>query len=295
LLKKSKIYKLEQYRKHISEVIQLKKLIILASVLAILLLVGCVPPEVVVPCNAPYKQVGDRCCMDLNDNSVCDSDEGPFKPGEVPGVVMMKQYETALNALGGYSYTYKEDTYKVSGTSVKKELVRQTKVPSKAPVGPKKTPMPWVDVMYFDTTTGSVDAYCEGLDDTGERMCSGFGLWDIAIPVDYDKYYQKTPSDWLMEFVNKEPTEIKEKYRYEVSGLEVNGLVFVEEGKTTILDIDPTTGIIWRATVDQDGYVEEWQYADVQTGTGAVTHEFKTAPEKPVLSETGEPAVDVAE
>ena len=118
--------------------IHLKKLIILASVLAILLLAGCVPPEA-VPCNAPYRQVGDRCCMDLNTNGICDSDEEPFKPGEVPGTVLMQQYEMALAALGGYSYTYKEDTYKVSVKNVKKELVRQAKVPSEAPVGPKKT------------------------------------------------------------------------------------------------------------------------------------------------------------
>ncbi len=271
--------------------IQLKKLIILASVLAILLLVGCVPPEVVVPCNAPYVQIGDRCCMDLNTNGICDSDEGPFKPGEVPGTVLMKQYEMALVALGGYSYKYKEDTFKVSGTNVKKELVRQTKTPSEAPVGPKKTMMPWIDVIYFDTTTKNAAAFCEGLDDRGERICSGFGLWDIAIPVDYDKHYQKTPTDWLMEFIDIEPTEVKADYRYEVSGLEVTGLLFVEEGKITILDIDPNTGVIWRVTVDEDGYVEEYQYADVQTGTGPAIHEFKTEPEKPVLSETGDQAV----
>lgn len=272
----------------------MKKLMILASVLAILLLVGCVPPEV-APCNAPYRQIGDRCCIDLNENAICDSDEAPFRPGEVSGVVLMKQYEMALAALGGYSYTYKEDTYKVSGTTVKKELVRQAKIPSVAPVGPKKTSMPWIDVVYFDTATKAAGAYCEGIDDVGERMCSGFGLWDIEIPVEYDKYYQKTPTDWLTEFMNKEPSEVKPDYRYEVSGLKVTGLVFVEDGKTTVLDIDPNTGIIWRVTVNEEGYVAEQQYADVQTGIGPVAHRFKTAPEKPVLSETGEPAIPTAE
>jgi hypothetical protein len=275
-------------------VIQLKKLIILASVLAVLLLVGCVPPEV-APCNAPYRQIGDRCCMDLNENGICDSDEAPFRPGDVSGVVLMKQYEMTLAGLGGYSYKYGENTYSIDGTNVKKELVRQTKVPSEAPVGPKKTMMPWVDVIYFDTTTNNAAAYCEGLDDRGESLCSGFGLWDIAVPVEYDDHYEKTPTDWLVEFRNKEPTDVKAAYRYEVSGLEVTGLVFVEEGKRTVLDIDPNTGVIWRVTVAEGAYVEEYQYSDVQTGTGSAMHEFKTEPEKPVLSETGDPAVPAVE
>ncbi|MBN1645327.1 hypothetical protein JW851_04830 [Candidatus Woesearchaeota archaeon] len=269
----------------------MKKLIILASALAILLLVGCVPQEPSVVCNLPYTQVGNKCCMDLNSNGICDSDEQPFKPGEVSGTVLMKQYINTLNSMEGYSYKYKEDTYKVHGTTVKKELARQTKVPSEVPVGPKKTVMPWVDVIYFDTVSKIAAGYCEGLDETGERMCSGFGLWDIEIPVDYDKHYKKTPTEWLMEFSGKEPSEIKPDYRYEVSGLEVTGLIFVEPEKTTILDIDPRTGIVWRATVDENGYVEEYQYADVKTGTGVVAHEFKTAPERPIMSETGDQAV----
>lgn len=269
----------------------MKKIMLLTSVLAVLLLVGCIPPEGLAPCNAPYKQIGGKCCMDLNNNGICDSDEAPFQEEVIPAGARMGQFKAVLDSVGGYSYKYKEDTYKVSGETVKRELVRQAKIQVPEPVGPKKTTMPWVDAIYFDTTTKTAVAYCEGLDDTGERMCSGYGLWDVPVAAEYDKYYTKTPTDWIMQFLGKQPKEVKEKYRYEISGLEVTGVVFAEEGKVTILDVDPETGIVWRATVDEDGYVTEYQYADIQTGIGTVTHEYKTAPEKPVLSETGDQAI----
>lgn len=269
----------------------MKKIILITSILAILLLVGCLPQEGATACNAPYAKIGSKCCMDLNNNGVCDADEQPFQPGQVSGVALMKQFESALMATGGYSYKYKEDAFKVSGTTVKRELAKQAKVTVAEPIGPKKTTMPWVDAIYFDVAENKATGYCEGLDDVGERMCNGYGLWDVPISVDYTTYYQKTPTDWLIEFIGKEPSEVKENYRYEISGLEVTGLVFVEEGQTTMLDIDPKTGIVWRATVDTDGYVEEYQYSNVQTGIGDIIHESKTAPEKPVLSETGPQAI----
>ncbi|MBD3361371.1 hypothetical protein GF358_01115 [Candidatus Woesearchaeota archaeon] len=272
----------------------MKKIMILASILTVLFLVGCIPPEEIeTPCKKPYTKIGEKCCMDLNENKICDSDEQPFQPEEKPvsGTDLMQKYQDALMAAGGYSYKYDEDTYKVNEPMVKRELVQLTKIPVDEPVGPKKITMPYADAVYFDTAEKKAVAYCEGLDDTSERMCAGFELWDIEIPVDYDKYYAKTPTDWLNQFADKEPSEIKENYRYEVSGVEVTGLVFVEEGKTIILDIDPKTGIVWRVTIDEDGYVEEYQYSDVKTGIGEVMHVSKEKPEKPVLSETGEPAV----
>lgn len=217
--------------------------------------------------------------MDANNDNVCDSEPGqPSLGAPVTGQALMGQFEAALDSLGGYTYKYGEDTYKVFGTTVKRELVEQKKIRSQAPVGPKNIAMPWIDVVYFDTAAGKATAYCEGLNERTETLCSGFDLWDIEIPVDYSKFYEKTPTEWLKSFLGKEPSEIKEKYRFEIPGLEVTGVIFVEEGKTTMLDIDPITGIVWRATVDADGYVTEYVYSGFETGTGTVAHEFKRAP-----------------
>jgi len=271
----------------------------LATIISILLLAaGCMPTQQKAPCEPPYKQIGDKCCMDLNNNNICDSEEEPFEQAEkekVSGQTMMKQFLSTLDTINGYSYKYKQDTYKVNQDSVKRELVRQVKIPVEEPVGPKKTTMPWIDVIYFNTAEEKATGFCEGLDDTGERMCSGYELWDIPIAVDYEKRYRKTPTDWLEAFSDKEPSEIKEKYRYEDPGVEVTGLVFVEEGKTTMLDIDPTTGIVVKATVDEEGYVTEYAYENIQTGIGTVQHEYKEEPEKPKLSETGPQAVSDTE
>jgi len=262
----------------------LKKLIVLTSILAVLvLLVGCIPQEGAMgQCKAPYKQIGEKCCLDENNNNICDSDESAGTtpaPGQpVSGQALMGQFKAALDSQGGYTYKYGEDTYKVYETTVKKELAVQKKIKSEAPVGPKNIAMPWIDVVYFDTSSGKAAAYCEGLNERAETLCSGFELWDVEIPVEYSAYYEKTPTDWLVSFLGKEPAEIKEKYRFEIPGLEVTGIVFVEEGKTTMLDIDPETGLVWKATVDEDGYVTEYAYSDFTTGTGMVAHEYKQAP-----------------
>lgn len=277
----------------------MKKVMMLTAIIGIfLLIVGCVPQNGAGPaagCNAPYKQISDKCCMDLNNNEICDSDETPFQTEETetaPSTAgKMGSFLATSEATGGYTYKYKEDIFKISGTTVKRELAEPKKIQLDAPVGDKKTTMPWADVIYFETAEKKATGYCEGLTDTNERMCSGYGLWDVQIPVGYDAFYVKTPTDWLKEYLSKTPTEIKENYRYEVPGQQVTGVIFVEEGKTTTLDIDPTTGIVVRATVDENGAVTESIYSDIKTGTGAVAHEYKNAPEKPVLEGQNTPAV----
>jgi len=44
-------------------------------ILAIALVLGCTGSEQKVVCNAPYILVGTDCCLDNNDNSICDKDE----------------------------------------------------------------------------------------------------------------------------------------------------------------------------------------------------------------------------
>jgi hypothetical protein len=51
----------------------LKKILLLISII-LLVLIGCSTQPTVV-CNKPYILVGTECCLDQNDNSVCDKDE----------------------------------------------------------------------------------------------------------------------------------------------------------------------------------------------------------------------------
>ncbi|MBW3015341.1 hypothetical protein KY330_02890 [Candidatus Woesearchaeota archaeon] len=52
----------------------MKRIVFLAVFLTLALVVaGCARPEVI--CNKPYIRVGTDCCLDKDDNSICDSDE----------------------------------------------------------------------------------------------------------------------------------------------------------------------------------------------------------------------------
>lgn len=52
--------------------IKMKLALFMSALLLILLLVGC---SKVVVCNKPYILVGTDCCLDKDDNSICDKDE----------------------------------------------------------------------------------------------------------------------------------------------------------------------------------------------------------------------------
>ena len=50
----------------------MRKIILLGLVISLLLIAGCGQQLV---CNKPYILVGNDCCLDKNDNSICDKDE----------------------------------------------------------------------------------------------------------------------------------------------------------------------------------------------------------------------------
>lgn len=52
----------------------MKKAILILMILSLLILVGC---QQKVVCNKPYILVGKDCCLDKNNNSICDKDENP--------------------------------------------------------------------------------------------------------------------------------------------------------------------------------------------------------------------------
>lgn len=53
----------------------MQKLLPIVIVFAALMLIGCTVPGVTPTCNKPYILVGTDCCLDQNNNSICDTDE----------------------------------------------------------------------------------------------------------------------------------------------------------------------------------------------------------------------------
>lgn len=45
---------------------------------------GCIDKSSEFACNEPYIQIGSDCCLDANDNSICDSDETAEETSEIP-------------------------------------------------------------------------------------------------------------------------------------------------------------------------------------------------------------------
>jgi hypothetical protein len=70
----------------------MKKIIAIILLLSLVLVVGCSQQMV---CNKPYIQVGNECCLDNNDNNICDSDENQIIEDE-PQEVEEPEVETTL-------------------------------------------------------------------------------------------------------------------------------------------------------------------------------------------------------
>jgi hypothetical protein len=74
----------------------MNKYLILTLVLGVLLIVSCVEKEVAPVCNKPYILVGTACCLDTDENGICDSDESDMEEQE-EGEEMVAVEEDALD------------------------------------------------------------------------------------------------------------------------------------------------------------------------------------------------------
>lgn len=59
------------------------KWLIAILILAIFLIAGCVQQNTGIVCNSPYIRNGAGCCLDINSNSICDSDEANLCKGVI--------------------------------------------------------------------------------------------------------------------------------------------------------------------------------------------------------------------
>lgn len=66
--------------------------LIILIIISLFLISGCAQEQKVV-CNKPYILVGTSCCLDQNNNNICDKDEVEEKPDEVKTPVVEKKEE----------------------------------------------------------------------------------------------------------------------------------------------------------------------------------------------------------
>jgi len=51
----------------------MKRILLGILLISVILVAGCTQTEII--CNKPYIKVGTDCCLDVNDNGICDKDE----------------------------------------------------------------------------------------------------------------------------------------------------------------------------------------------------------------------------
>lgn len=93
--------------------------ILILAIIGIIFISGCIQQE--VTCNPPYIKVGTSCCLDQNNNSICDKDEAISTQTQQTTSTITSGSNTSgtnnNNSLSGTSTTETNATIKASGTT----------------------------------------------------------------------------------------------------------------------------------------------------------------------------------
>ena len=101
-----------------------KKIYLVMFLLFLVFIVGCFNKEKQIVCNKPYILVGVECCLDKNDNSICDKDETLKEEISQDNIIQKEEIKTSFTDVINYAIKkvvkiqiklpYK-DTYEASG------------------------------------------------------------------------------------------------------------------------------------------------------------------------------------
>jgi len=73
--------------------------ILILAVVIVTFISGCIRQE--VTCNPPYIKVGTSCCLDQNNNSICDKDEKPIIQTPITGKIVEKTTAVISEVIDG--------------------------------------------------------------------------------------------------------------------------------------------------------------------------------------------------
>ena len=161
----------------------------------------------------------------------------------------------------GYQFSYKQDKYYVRGTKYKVELFRPVTQKS-VTFGELKKTLFYYDTVYVDRATKKAVAYCEGHQSYLNTQCAQLEIYDLAYPVPFADYNMTLPEDWLLAYVNQEPTVLEED-KYYVNQKSVTRATFEGENTTAELNFDPVTGLVIRADLKSGGQFGRYDYEDL--------------------------------
>lgn len=240
----------------------MKKTILILGIIIIIVLVSCIPEQVVleqeteIVCDSPYMRFGQSCCLDKNSNKICDFDEieepvreespvevFPEKNETVP--VMEKIYQTALQKIQkGYSYTFDNKKYIVRGEKIKIELPEYLKLEFNNELNIVNV----IDTVYINKDSMITQGYCENTKYNTGYEISCRKLKDFPFALKFSDFYVKTPMDWLEEYRKKEPFFVKE-LSTPVNQAPATSIVFDEDDVFTTMWVNYYTALPLRVEV----------------------------------------------
>lgn len=141
-----------------------------------------------------------------------------------------------------YQFTHNNSRYSVKGHKIKIILAKPVQVREYTwPNGTRKSFFT-VDTIYIDRASQTATAYCEGHLERVNEECDNTGVFDYPYPVPFLSYNILLPQDWLLNWLDKTPTQI-EPDKYYVKGRKVTLLRFNESPLRTELSIDAAIGL----------------------------------------------------
>jgi len=254
--------------------------------LTILLLAACTPAPV---CNEPYILVGNECCLDENNNNICDRDdpkpelkledvkEEQVTQGELEVLEEAKKLTAAEQMLDlidqrvkSYTFITTYDKYDGSTWFIKNDI-QLTRIDLHDVLTLK--PGEFVDLLVFNNSDNTLKGYCR----RKEHVCRD--SLEREFDLDYRTYWVDTPVDILKTYKNKK--EIVFKERSEIIDDRTATMLVYQEGKTkTTIWVDSHFGIPLKILKEKgkDKRVTTFENMAVNTVKDDVFHAFNVRP-----------------
>lgn len=255
------------------------KKILLLIILSILVLASCKAPEPIivekpaeVVCPEQYMRIGTTCCLDANDNKICDSDEliqidteTPLPPDTETAELSITEtlYEKAKKSTEiGYSFSVVDAVYFIKGSKMKLLLGEYANLGYDY----ANSRLNMVDTVYLNLDTKTAFGVCSGRyfkSKVWDKTCTA--LEGRTFPLLFSDYYYKTPVDWLNEYQDRDSIYFRE-YDKEIRGHSTDLIIFDEGATLVYMWVDHQTAVPIRIQIDRKrdrwsiGYYE---YADL--------------------------------
>ncbi|MBD3361609.1 hypothetical protein GF358_02325 [Candidatus Woesearchaeota archaeon] len=257
------------------------KKIIFGLLVLILVLASCKAPEPIIVekvpevlCPDQYMRIGTTCCLDANENAICDSDEKietpveteePLKPDTETSDVLKSEeiYDKAVKATAmGYAYSVLDEKFFIRNNRMKILFGDYVKLGYDY----EKSRLNIIDTAYLNLDTKYAFGVCTGRffkSSVWDKTCSV--IKGIRYPLYFGDYYYKTPMDWLEQFKGKKHTHFRE-YDKEIRGRYTDIIIFEQGSERTTMWIDHKTGLPIRINVEnmRDNWTKEYvEYANL--------------------------------